>query len=164
MEAKRMDWWSHADALAMAVRLHVAGNAPEEIERLLGLTVMDIVDLATRTLLRKCPAMGVHRELMFSPDTQGELVMLVFRAIACGKVSTERPRAMVNLFMKIAQNRLRNIRRNALTRNRRAEMLTESQIGAQVEQVAYSGQVSDLYGRKIQATTNKKTEVPRCQE
>ena len=144
MEAKRMDWWSHADALAMAVRLHVAGNAPEEIERLLGLTVMDIVDLATRTLLRKSPAMGVHRELMFSPDTQGELVM--------------------NLFMKIAQNRLRNIRRNALTRNRRAEMLTESQIGAQVEQVASSGQVSDLYGRKIQATTNKKTEVPRCQE
>ena len=90
MAVGKIDIWDNADALAMAVRLHVARRASAEIEEMLGLAVIDIVDLATRLLLKSNPNYIPFRAVMFSKDTQGELVMLVFRAIASGRVATSK--------------------------------------------------------------------------
>lgn len=149
--------YEHADALAMAVRLHVSGKAPADIDYMLGKAVVDIVDMATRMLLKSSPSFIGFRDTMFSEDVQGEIVMLVFRLIANGKVDTSNPKAMLNLFVKTAQNRIRNIRRNMATRNRIAEMITESCMPTSLD--SSNGMVMDVLGRKVYNTTAKKKEV-----
>lgn len=152
----KIDIWENADALAMAVRLHVARRASAEIEDLLGLAVIDIVDLATRLLLKSTPNYLPFRVTMFSKDTQGELVMLVFRAIASGKVATANPKAMVNYFIKISQNRLRNLRRNGEVRRLKADIRTETELGITTAD-ALATRVADFAGKEIMNTTTTKT-------
>lgn len=155
MAVGKLDIWDNADALAMAVRLHVARRASAEIENMLGLAVIDIVDLATRLLLKSKPNYIPFRTTMFSKDTQGELVMLVFRAIASGRVETSNPRAMVNFFIKVAQNRLRNLRRNGEVRRLKADIRTESELGITTAD-ALSTRVSDLRGIEIENKLSQK--------
>lgn len=155
----KIDIWENADALAMAVRLHVARRASAEIEDLLGLAVIDIVDLATRLLLKSAPNYLPFRATMFSKDTQGELVMLVFRAIASGKVETAKPKAMVNYFIKVAQNRLRNLRRNGEVRRLKADIRTETELGITTAD-ALATRVSDFTGKEVlNKVTQRKREV-----
>lgn len=156
MAAGKIYIWENAGALAMAVRLHVSGKAPHDIEELLGLAVIDIVDLATRLLLKSKPNYLPFRATMFSKDTQGELVMLVFRAIASGKVSTANPKAMVNYFIKVAQNRLRNLRRNGEVRRLKADIRTESELGITTAD-ALATRVADFSGKEIMNSTTIKT-------
>lgn len=155
----KIDIWENADALAMAVRLHVARRASAEIEDLLGLAVIDIVDLATRLLLKSKPNYIPFRATMFSKDTQGELVMLVFRAIASGNVATENPKAMVNYFIKISQNRLRNLRRNGEVRRLKADIRTETELGITTADVLAT-RVADFTGNEVlNKVTQRKREV-----
>lgn len=159
MAVGKLDIWDNADALAMAVRLHVARRASAEIEDMLGLAVIDIVDLATRLLLKSKPNYIPFRSTMFSKDTQGELVMLVFRAIASGHVATSNPRAMVNFFIKVAQNRLRNLRRNGEVRRLKADIRTESELGITTAD-ALSTRVADFTGKEVlNKVTTRKREV-----
>lgn len=159
MAVGKLDIWDNADALAMAVRLHVARSASAEIEDMLGLAVIDIVDLATRLLLKSKPNYIPFRATMFSKDTQGELVMLVFRAIASGRVETSNPRAMVNFFIKVAQNRLRNLRRNVEVRRLKADIRTESELGITTAD-ALSTRVADFTGKEVlNKVTTRKREV-----
>ena len=154
--------WENADALAMAVRLHVARKAPEEIENLLGLAVMDIVRMATKILLKTKPNYMVFADTMFSHDVQSELVFLVFRAIENGKVATGKPRAMLNLFVKISQNRLRNLFRNRVTRLRKANIVCESELSNDGMSVVRD-RTCDIFGNLISNNIAHKKEVSQWQ-
>jgi len=154
--------WENADALAMAVRLHVARKAPEEIENLLGLAVMDIVRMATKILLKTKPNYRVFADTMFSHDVQSELVFLVFRAIENGKVATGKPRAMLNLFVKISQNRIRNLFRNRVTRLRKANIVCESELSNDGMSVVRD-RTCDIFGNLILNNITQKKEVSQWQ-
>ena len=69
--------WERAEALAMAVRLHVKRKAPEQIENLLGTSVMKIVYMAT--------CMMVNRDKGFAPMAK------MFSRIRPRRSATSRP-------------------------------------------------------------------------
>lgn len=140
--------WERAEALAMAVRLHVNRKAPEQIENLLGTSVMKIVYMATCMMVNRDKGFAPMAKMLFSHDVQSDLCMLVFRSISAGNVETSNPKAMLNMFIKTAQNRIRNIKRNMDRRLRITQIIPESRMCIKdVDSVA--GMVSDLEGKKI---------------
>lgn len=151
----------HADALAMAVRLKMAGKCPADVDNLLGQVLTGIAAMATKKLLKKEPSFICFSSTMFSPDVQSELVYLELRAIASGTVNTSNPFSMIKFFEKTAQNRLRNIRRNVYVRARRAEILTESQLDVPTTD-ALAARVADIEGKEIHNNNTRK--VRQCHE
>lgn len=146
-------WYEHADALAMAVRLHEKGKATYEIDRMLGLAFVDLVDMSTRLLVKSSPGLMAFKSSLFSHDVQGDVVASIFRAFSLGKISTDDPKRMVNCIVKASQNLLRNSVRNATNRRRKADVITENRLGVSTEEIL-SGKVTDLYGN---ITDNKST-------
>lgn len=147
--------WEHADALAMAIRLHVARKAPKEIEDLLGVAVASIARMATLVFYKDNPGLAASKAEMLSHDAQGELVFLAFRAISEGKVDTSAPKSVVSFFVKIAQNRLRNMLRDRGARRAKADVRTESELGISTAD-ALAERVSDLRGTEIENKLSQK--------
>lgn len=145
--------YEHADALAMAVRLHEKGKAPEAIDRMLGLAVVDLVDMSTRLLVKSSPGLIAFKSSLFSHDVQCDVVASILMAFRLGKISTADPKRMVNCIVKASQNLLRNAVRNATNRRRKADVITENRLGVSTEEIL-SGKVTDLYGN---ITDNKTT-------
>lgn len=152
---RKIDIWDDADKLAMAVRLHEQRRATEEIENMLGSVIVAIVLMATKLLVKQDPSFIRYSELAFSKDTQAELVLLIFRKIHDGKVSTEKPRAMVNLFIKTAQNRLKNIRRNTTNRRIKGAQISETELKQSIDMLL-NDEVNDLTGNKVTRISNNK--------
>lgn len=151
----------NAEALAMAVRLKMAGRCPADVDNLLGQVLTGIAAMATKKLLKKDPSFICFSSTMFSQDTQADLVYLELRAIASGTVDTSNPYSMIKYFETTAQNRLRNIRRNVYGRARRAEILTESQLDVPTTD-ALAARVADINGKEIHNNNTRK--VRQCHE
>lgn len=151
----------NAEALAMAVRLKMAGRCPADVDNLLGQVLTGIAAMATKKLLKKDPSFICFSSTMFSQDTQADLVYLELRAIASGTVDTSNPYSMIKYFEATAQNRLRNIRRNVYCRARRAEILTESQLDVPTTD-ALAARVADINGKETHNNNTRK--VRQCHE
>lgn len=121
-----MNVWDHADCVAMAIRLRYAGKCPREVDDMLGNVLLAIVKMAVRLypneriLRKKKPMNSWESEIAFGDDTKMELLYYVMRTIHQRKAKTKDPRALINFFIKTAQNRLDNIIRNESNRERKA--------------------------------------------
>lgn len=105
------------DALAMCVRLYSANRCPDELKDLLGAILIDIADMASRLIMQATADMALVR-VCEDYDARMETVCIMLRKIREGAVNTDKPRGIVNYFVKISQNRLRNISRNRKNRER----------------------------------------------
>lgn len=145
--------WENAECVAMAVRLRYAGKCPQQVDDMLGMVVRDIVKMAVklypreRVIRNKSPMSRWQSDIAFSEDTEMELVYYVMRSIFNGKAKTSDPRAMINFFVKTAQNRLDNIIRNVSNRERIAQMVNE----CDNDGFTFSTLKTDIIGRLITA-------------
>lgn len=132
--------FANSDALAMCVRLRHARKLSRELEDVLGVVLIDIADMAARLM----PNSG----RFVDDDMQMEAVTLMLTRIDEGRVDTSRPHAMVNYFVKMAQNRYRNIVRNRVNRERLRAFVPMSEVIDDPDTPPFY-ECSDIDGRAV---------------
>lgn len=141
----RINCWDNADALAMAVRLRQTGKCPGDIDNLYGEIVGSIVHMAT-ALLTQCPKYKPHQLELMSPDVQSTMMLHALTALE-KDVDTEQPRRLCNYVVKVVQNRLRNHVRDTSMRKKRANFVSENELGISFDEVGIAA--CDLIGDRV---------------
>lgn len=125
--------WDNADVLAMAIRLRKEDKCPRDVDDLFGSIVIGIVKMATLLMFSEGSVPACRREELLSEDVQGKLMLATL--MACDKyVDTEvKSRRIVNYLVKTVQNRIRNHMRDTGKREERLTMLSESELGFDIQ-------------------------------
>lgn len=147
--------YEHSETLAMCVRLRHAKKITPELDDLLGAVLMDIAILGARKEFMRSSCVK-KREMCNDIDVQMDAVLRMLKVIDEGRVDTSKPRSVVNLFVMIAQNTIRNA--NSISANR--QRLRPTVLASQVETMDVSTlNVSDVYGQLTQQPT-RRTQCP----
>lgn len=144
--------WENGDAFMMALRLRRKGVVYPDVEEVFASVVTSIVKMSTVLLVKRSAKYRRYAALFMEEDTQSQMVLNALTVL--GKADTgKKPRVVINYVVKTVQNRLRDLVRNTQIHDRRAQFVTEHEIGTGLD---YLSVVSDFYGETRRAASGRK--------